>query len=391
MDAALFDELQTLAKTRGAPAAFERLCDDLRRRKDYANLFNSLLLKKRHELGLPLLANGPSQDLPEEYQAPYEDAIRAAGREVGQLFLAEGNIASAWLYFRMLGEPGPVVEAIDRYIPGADEDAHGVIDIAFNQGAHPRKGFDMLLERNGLCSAITVLGGVVHHPESRMPADVRNYCIQRLLHALYDELRARLRAEIERREGTEPPAATSVSDLLKGRDWLFEDDYFHVDVSHLSAVVQMAVHLDACPELGLAREMCAYGERLAPQFHYMSDPPFENQYRDYGIFLGILDGSDVEGGLAHFHAKAENADPETIGTYPAQVLVNLLLRLGRTTEALDAARKFLAKEDERQLTCPGVAELCRRTGNYAMLSEVAREQGDPIHFLVGLVENKQER
>jgi hypothetical protein len=385
MDPALFDELQRLVKTNGAAAAFDRLCADLRERKDYAGLFNARMLKKRHELGLPLIATGPSQDLPEEVQQPYEDAIREAGREAGRLFLAEGNIPHAWLYFRMLGEPGPVIEAIERYQPGPEEDAHAVIDIAFNQGAHPRKGFDMLLGRHGLCSAITVLGGVVHNPESGMPADVRDYCIRQLVRALYEELRGRLRAEIERREGAAPPETTSAAELMKGRDWLFEEDYFHVDVSHLSAVVQMAVQLDGGPELGLAREMCGYGARLSPQFQYHSDPPFEDQYRDYGVYLSILDGSNVEGGLAHFRAKAESADPETIGTYPAQVLVNLLLRLNRPGEALEVSRKLLAKEDERQLSCPGISELCRRTGNYAALAEVARQQGNPLNFLVGLL------
>ena len=34
MDSALFDELQRLVKTEGAPAAFDRLCADLRRRKE---------------------------------------------------------------------------------------------------------------------------------------------------------------------------------------------------------------------------------------------------------------------------------------------------------------------------------------------------------------------
>jgi hypothetical protein len=385
MDSALFDELQRLVKSAGAAAAFDRLGADLRQRKDYANLFNALILKKRHELGLPLIATGPSPDLPEEVQQPYEDAIREAGREVGGLFLAEGNIPQAWLYFRMLGEPGPVIDAIERYEPGPEDDAHPIIEIAFNQGVQPRKGFDMLLGRHGLCSAITVLGGVVHNPDSGVPADVRDYCIRKLVRALYDELRERLRAEIERREGKAPPAGASVADLMKGRDWLFEEDYFHVDVSHLSAVVQMAVHLDPCPELGLAREMCAYGARLSPQFQYHSDPPFEDQYRDYGMFLSILDGSNVEGGLAHFRAKAENADPETIGTYPAQVLVNLLLRLNRPAEALAVARKFLAREDDRQLACPGIPELCRRTGDYAALAEVARQQGNALNFLVGLL------
>jgi hypothetical protein len=65
--------------------------------------------------------------------------------------------------------------------------------------------------------------------------------------------------------------------------------------------------------------------------------------------------------------------------------VNLLLRLNRPGEALEVARKYLAKEDERQISCPGITELCRRTGNYDVLTDVARQQGNPLNFLVGLL------
>ena len=56
-----------------------------------------------------------------------------------------------------------------------------------------------------------------------------------------------------------------VRELIAGRDWLFQDDFYHIDVSHLGAVVQMSVHLPPGEELDLARELCAYGERLAPR------------------------------------------------------------------------------------------------------------------------------
>ena len=59
----------------------------------------------------------------------------------------------------------------------------------------------------------------------------------------------------------------TVLKLIEGRDWLFEDDGYHIDTSHLSSVVQMAVHLTPCDELRLARELCAYGKRLSPRFH----------------------------------------------------------------------------------------------------------------------------
>src|SRR5262249_38916431 len=148
--------------------------------------------------------------------------------------------------------------------------------------------------------------------------------------------------------------------------WLFGEDAYHIDTSHLSSVVQMSMTLDKCQELGMARELCAYGQRLTGRFLGHDDPPFENGYRDFDAYLAILTGEAVDQGLAHFRKKADDADPEEIGTYPAEVLVNLLLRLGRGPEALEVARKHLSKAEGlgRELTCPNLNELCQRFKAY---------------------------
>src|SRR5262249_40349415 len=70
------------------------------------------------------------------------------------------------------------------------------------------------------------------------------------------------------------------------------------------------------------------------------------------VYLAIIAGDNVEEGLAHFRRKAEEADPQTVGTYPAEVLVNLLLRLERPKEALAIARKHLVRADESRLSAP---------------------------------------
>jgi hypothetical protein len=383
MDSAIFDDLQQTLQTQGTEAALERLCDTLRERKDYGNLFYALLLKKRHALGLAPLSTGAADDLPQDLQGPYEDAIRESGRLVGRLFLQDNNIPHAWMFYRMLGEMEPVAEAIEHYRPTEGEDCSQIVNIAFHEGVHPRKGFDLILERNGICSAITTLGGY----EFPHGAEAREYCVKRLVRALHQELLERLAAEIAREEG-KAPAATSVAEMIAGRDWLFQDDFYHIDVSHLGAVVQMSVQLPPGEELNLARELCAYGRRLSTRFQYNSDPPFEDQYRDYGIYLAILAGEDVEAGIAHFREKADNADPETVGTYPAEVLVNLLLRLGRTVEALQVARRHLALVEDRRLTCPTISELCQRTGDYATLAEVARQQENPVQYVASLLAAK---
>jgi hypothetical protein len=172
---------------------------------------------------------------------------------------------------------------------------------------------------------------------------------------------------------------------MAGRDWLFEDEFYHVDVSHLGAVVQMSVHLPPSEELNLARELCEYGARLSPRLQYEGDPPFENQYHDYGVFLAILAGDHVDEGLAHFRAKAEQANPETDGTFPTEVYVNLLLKVNRPAEALAAARRFLAQVPDQRLSCPSVADLCQRVNDYQTLAEVSRERRDPVTFVAGLI------
>jgi hypothetical protein len=380
MESADFDELQRALSAEGPDATIDRLCTTLRERKDYASLFYALLLKKRHELGVSPVPTGASEDLPEAAHEPYENAIREAGRLVGRLYLDQGDIPRAWAYFRMLGEPQPVAEALEKFRPSEGDDVQPIVEIGYHHGVNPKRGFDLLLERFGICSAITT----VSSGEFPHPPEVRTYCVNRLVHALSDELYERLSADVVRKEG-KPPAEKTVRDLMGGRDWLFEDDFYHIDVSHLGAVVQMSTFLPPGPELDLARELCAYGRKLSPRFQSPGNPPFENQYHDYGVYLDVLAGVDVEAGLAHFRDKLERANPEEDGTGAAEVLVNLLLRLDRPREALEVARKHLAAVDSRQLTCPGITELCLRAGDYRTLAEVAREQGDPVHFLAGLL------
>jgi hypothetical protein len=384
MDPTTFDEIQRTLTKSGPASAIDSLCERLRSQGDFGALFYALLMKKRFELGVSPIPTGASADLPNEVHMPYEDAIRAAARLVGQLYLDEKHFSGAWYFFNMIGEREPVIEALAKHQPGPDEDLQPIIHLAFYEGLLPKKGFDLILERYGICNAITTLGSqeLPHSP------DVRTYCISRLVRALHRELRERLLADIQRQEGKDLPhtdISPTIGELTHGRESLFADGFAHIDTSHLNSVVQMAINLPAGEELQLARELCAYGELIPKQFHYNSDPPFEDVYRDYGVYLSILAGEIVESGLAHFRTKAETADPETVGTYPAQVYVNLLLKLGRNDEALAAAKRFLSGQDPRHLSCPGVMELCQRAHDYQGLAEAARAVGDPVHFLAGLI------
>lgn len=375
------DELRSAVAEHGPERAIDLLCARLRDRKEYHALFYALLMKKRLELGVSPIATASNTDLPPETHPAFEETIRQASRTVGDLFLAEGDIPQAWAYHRMIGETGPVAAALEKRELAEDEDAQPLVDIALYQGVLPAKGFDWVLQRYGICNAITTMGSA----DQFLAPPAKEICVRRLVRALHSELMERLKAEIQAQQNF-APAGKTVAELIAGRDWLFGEEAYHIDLSHLSSVVQMSLQLDGGEELHLARDLCAYGKKLSPRFLFPTDPPFEKQYEDWDLFLGILTGEAVDEGLAHFRTKAAEADPETIGTYPAEVLVNLLLRVNRPGEALAAAREFLADVPaDVRLSCPNLTELCQRTGDYATLQEIAREQGNPVNFLAGLI------
>jgi hypothetical protein len=172
--------------------------------------------------------------------------------------------------------------------------------------------------------------------------------------------------------------------MVEGNPELFAEDSYHIDTSHLSSVVQMSTHLPPGPENALARDLCVYGRRLSPGLQGRNDPPFEDNYDDYLAFLNVIAGVDVPSGLERFRAKAEREAAEG-ATYAAQVYVNLLLRVNRPKEALAAAKKYLLAQDERNMICPGVSELARKSSDFESMAEAARARNDPVGYLAGLI------
>lgn len=379
IDPALFDRVRAALAADGPAAAIDKLITELRAAGDFAGLFYALLLKKRVELGVSPFPTGPAADLPPHTHEPYEQAIREAGRHVGGIHLQRGELPKAWSYFRMLGEPDPIRDALERYEPKPDDDIYPLIEIAWQNGVLPKKGFDLILDRHGVCSAITTVGS----SDLNSNPELRDYCVGRLVRALHDQLFERIRGDLEAR-GTPAPVNATIGQLVEKHPELFGEDSYHIDTSHLSSVCQMSLYLPAGPENALARDLCEYGRRLSPNLRGGGDPPFDDTYDDYLAFLNVIAGVKVEEGLERFRAKADREAAQG-ATYAAQVYVNLLVRVNRVKEALAAATQYLLHEDERNLICPGVTELAKRLGDYHSLAEAAKARSDAVGFLAGLI------
>jgi hypothetical protein len=50
-------------------------------------------------------------------------------------------------------------------------------------------------------------------------------------------------------------------------------------------------------------------------------------------------------------------------------------------------KKYLAKEN-RQLSCPGVYELCQQAKDFAGLAEAAKQRADGVNYLAALISGK---
>ena len=370
-----FARLAAAAESGGTAAVFDLLLRECREAKDYPALFEARLMKARADLGLPLIHAGSIDMIPEDRRAAYEAAFIETAKEVGMLFLAAGDIPRAWSYLRAVGVVEPVAEAIDRVAPEQAGDA--VLEIAFQEQVNPRRGLELILANHGICRAITCFSG---YPGRRG----REESLALLTRTLYRDLTASLTRTIAEVEG-KAPEETGVSALISGRDWLFEGANYYVDTSHLASVIQFCGESQNVETLRLAIELCDYGAKLAPMFHWRGEAPFDNVYEDYRIWIRALIGEDLDSAIAHFRAKAAAADPEETGTAPAQALVNLLTRLGRYSEAIDVSLEHLSGADLMSRNCPTVTELCQMNGDWDKLAQVAQSNSDPMAYVAALV------
>ncbi len=371
-----FDLVEQAMRSGGSKKGFDFLARRFREEKNYPLLFEARLMKKRHEVGLPLIRIDTPDDLPEDKQRAFEEGCIEAAREVGSLFLADGDIQRAWPYFRAIGEVSPVTAAIEQVEPG--KGIEPIIEIAFHGGVHPRKGLELILAHFGICRAISSF--------QQYPSRVgREECVRLLVGTLCDDLVESLKRTIARKEGQRPDTG-SISGLIADRDWLFEGDNYYVDTSHLVSVIRFSVESTEPETLARAVELTEYGKRLSPQFQSRGDPPFQNVYVDYGLYLRVLLGQEVDSTIAHFRQKITRADPNEMDTSPAQVLVGLLARLERYSEAIEVSIKHLPHPDPSELTCPSVPQLCQLAEDYKGLMKLAREKRDLLSFTAAVLQ-----
>ncbi len=370
-----FHLIEAAVNAGGAASALDLLARKFLTEKQYPLLFETRLMQRRMELGLPLIQFGAIEDLPEPARSGYEDGVRQAARETGSLFLADGDIQRAWPYFRAIGDRETVAEAIESAQPASNVDA--LIEIALGERVHPRKGLELVIAQHGICRAITYF-------EQYPTLENREACLVLLIRTLHAEVVANLKRAIEQRESA-APESNSIPELMAGRDWLFGEFDTYADTSHVINVIRFTVDLQDKDAIRLALELCQYGAHLSSQFKMRGEPPFEDIYRDYAIYLHAMLGEDLDAAIEHFQSKIIGQDDPMAAIRSAQVLVGLLVSHERYSEAVQISLEHLTGIAPNQLACPTLFQLCQLAGDSEQLKVLARERGDLLSFAAGAI------
>jgi hypothetical protein len=378
----VFAQLQNERQTGGASAVFAGLASALREKKDYHKLFDALCLKKKHELGAPLHRPTSFDDVPAEKRDEFEEAYVAAAREVGQLLLADKKLGQSFVYFNAVRETQPIHDAIDAFpIPReSSEESEELIDLAFYKLVHPVKGMQILLKTHGTCSTITALDQAFMN----LSPEQRSECAALLVRTLHRDLIQSVDREVKQRIPFAEPAKT-LRELSAGREWLFAENNYHIDVSHLHSTVRFARSLSPSqPELALARDLAEYGIQLSPQFQYPGEPPFTEFYPAHIQLFKYLLNDDRDQAMAYFQHQLDGSDDVQSQAMIAYVMVDLLARTEQLDLALPLAEKYLINADPD--FAAAFAELCQKAGRFDVLMRSAEERSDLVTYAAALIQ-----
>lgn len=381
MSKTAYERLESEMDKRGVESALALLFEELLQQKRYHELFDVRLMQARHRLGLPLILTQRLEDLEDPLRTQLEEAYLGACREIGDLLLADDRVGEAWRYYRIVGDKSPVAAALERIEPD-ETNLDQLLEIALSEGVSPELGFRLVLDNYGICNAITMF----EQQLGQQPPVALKRIVTMLVDFLHRDLTTNVRADIARGSG-ESPEDKSLPELVAEHPEIFENDNYHIDTSHLSAVVRFARLSTDAEVLRKVLDLTAYGRHLSKPYQYAGEEPFADSYPSHALFFAAQLGQDVDEAVGYFKKKAEVLPAEEYGSGPAEVLVTLLARLGRYREAIDTWAELIPPGAPTSGFAPSLLEMARESGEFQLLVELCRKRDDLLGFAAGLAED----
>lgn len=372
---------ETLAQSRGEPAAMiDQMVEHFRQSRQPMELFEALKMRIRNRLGLALLASENEPSRPEDVERQLENGLLDACREVGTMLIEEGKVGEGWMYLRPTGD-SELAKRLIADIEINDDNYDEMLQVLLQEGVDIKRGYQAVIDHQGTCNSITVFEQSL---AGRSKAD-RKLAAGCLLDHLYAELSETVRGDISRREAPAGDDETLI-EMIEKRPWILKDGGYHLDTTHLSSTVRIATVLDDPAQLTKAWELTQYGKRLDHQFQYPGEEPFVDFYPAHATFYSILLDRNVDAGLKVFERKARSVNVAEQGTAALETYVDLLDRVGRPRQAVDAAIELVPDDLPSQRIVPLLLEIADRAkeagdeGVYEPIAEYCKKHGDLLGY-----------
>jgi hypothetical protein len=372
---------ETLDQSRDEPAAMiDQMVEHFRQARQPMELFEALKMRIRNQLDLPLLSSEDEPSRPEDVERQLEIGLLDACREAGTMLIEDGKVSEGWLYLRPTGD-NELARRLIANISITDDNYDEMLQVLLHEGVDIARGYQAVIDHQGTCNSITVYEQALagrSKPDRKLAASC-------LLEHLYSELVEAVRGDISRREAPAGDDETLV-EMIEKRPWILEDGGYHLDTTHLSSTVRIATVLEDSGQLTKAWELTQYGKRLNHQFQYPGDEPFVDFYPAHATFFSILLGRNVDAGLKVFERKARSVDVAEHGTGALETNVDLLDRVGRPRQAVEAAIELAPDELPSQRLVPLLLEIAGRAkqagdeGVFDLIAEYCKKHHDLLGY-----------
>ena len=374
MNETTFEKFERSLSVNGTEAAIEMLCKQFESDGNYFHLFEMLKLRCRHRLGLslqPTSANDAGDKLEQ-----LEFGLLQACREVGTLLFRAGKPDEGWVYLQPVGDQ-ELAKRLLMEVPVTQDNQDLIIDLGLGQNIAPAYAFEMMLREYGTCNAITTID--VRANQGGFSADDMEAIAAILLAHFYNDLLTHVRKEVAHRTETADPHAT-LGQLLDQHPWLVVETGHHIDATHLNSIMRIVRCVQSPEHLQMAKDLCRYGQRLAEDFKYPGDTPFESTYDDHEPFFSGLLNEDTEVAIAHFEQKL--ADCEAFDkTKVAEVFAAWLVRMGRNDLAFEVALEHVVGKEAIGIS-PDIVEIANTPELKQRLIEHFQSAGDLLGYAV---------
>ncbi len=382
MNETTFEKFERLLSANGTDAAIEMLRKQFESDDNYFQLFEVLKLRCRHRLGLPLLPTS-TNDAGEQLDQ-LESGLLEACREVGTLLFRAGKPDEGWVYLQPVGDQ-ELAKRLLMDIPVTQENQDLIIDLGLGQNIAPAYAFEIMLKAYGTCNAITTID-VQMNQGGFSPGDLEAIA-EILLKYFYEDLLTSVRKEVaQRNEAADTNLA--LGELLDQHPWLVTETGHHVDATHLNSIMRIARCVQSREQFQMAKDLCRYGQRLADDFKYAGDPPFESTYEDHELFFSGLLNEDVAAAIEHFEKKL--ADCEAFEkTNVAEVFVAWLVRMGRNELAFEVALEHIIGKETMGIA-PSTFEIANTPELKLRLIEHFKSTGDLLGYAICKLQLEQE-